>query len=131
MLSPRKPARMPMRNVRGVPATMTASKSRPWLSVPNGYCHDGGFWVSTESGSAFVTSTKNGPMAQNRSNTSNRTIPTPRLGFRRMYRQIPVSKASSPPIGYPRIDQRIDEVDNECCKRDRHDDGKDNTLNQK
>ena len=73
----------PIFSVSGVPATMAASRSRPWRSVPNGCSHDGGCKARTDSGRASSVSTVRLPTMMNSASSDSSTMPTASERLRR------------------------------------------------
>ena len=80
--TPSKPAIMPISMVSGVPATITANRSRPCRSLPNGSSRDGGCTAMTESGLMCSMSTKKRPTIVNTARLSSSSRPTIIAGFR-------------------------------------------------
>ncbi len=80
------PPTSPIQSVRGVPAIITARRSRPARSVPRGKPKDGGRLGGTESGRDLTELSNNGPTKQKSASARSRATPTARLGFRRVYR---------------------------------------------
>jgi hypothetical protein len=83
MLRPTAPARNPIFSVSGRPATITASRLRPWSSVPSRYRAEGGCPGTARIGCAWRTSTTNGPTSPISKSVSTMTRPTTSSGLRR------------------------------------------------
>src|SRR6266566_1392654 len=148
------PAIRPMRSVSGVPATITANRSRPCLSEPKGRVPPGGCRARADSGRARSTSTMNEPMTTNSSSARSSSSPTISVGLRRRYRQtdvvrsvhspasrrgatetttcsVSVELTSSSPVRDSRVQQRINEIENERREAERHDHPEDDALDEK
>src|SRR5262249_29106101 len=133
MPTPRNPAMNPMRRVSGVPATIVASRSRPWRSVPKGCSTDGGLRAGAERGRLLLVATTRWPMPTNRASARRRTIPTASEPLRLIWPSAVVSRsiaALRSPIGDARIEEGIEHVEDQRRDAQRHDDGEDDPLDQ-
>src|SRR5579884_2779216 len=146
-----KPAINPIRRVSGVPETITANRSRPWRSEPNHSVEEGGWSGRTEIARAFDMSATNDPTTTNASRMPSSTSPAISVGLRRRYRPV-ASIASSqalrsrtaagtapccaatailgPPVRDPRVDQRVDDVEDQQRQAERDDRAEDDPLDE-
>src|SRR5690349_16251938 len=113
MPTPRKPAIRPMRSVSGVPAIMTAKRSRPCRSEPNQSVDEGGWSGRTEIGRALSASAqalRSGALAAS----------LPRAA----------TAILGPPVGDARIEERIAEVEDQERDAEREDHAENDTLDE-
>ncbi len=71
--------------VSQVPSTSTASRSRPWLSEPNGVSQEGGWLGMAESGSERLVSITSRPIPANSSNKTSIATPLTKGRLRPRY----------------------------------------------
>src|SRR5262249_43088438 len=115
----------PMRSVSGVPATIVARRSRPWRSVPNGCAIEGAWTAGAERGRLLLVSTTTCPTITKSPRAESRTTPTTRERLRRRYPTL-----LRPSIADARIEQRIDDVEDQGRDPESHDDREHDSLDE-